>query len=751
MALLVSCVTGVSAPAAAQVFQPFSQRYSTVTNGELVMLSNTSLTCSAPVNGSCVSGSGARNDSLSMVYAKLPADTADATILNSSSSDLTPAHLPAGAQVVKAQLYWGGLVADAAGAPSPVPSGSPVRLARPGAQYQTVNPQGCVVSPTSSIWGQAAHHLYQCSADVTAAVQAGGTGSYRVANVPLQQGIVNRFGGWALVLVIRDPSKPLRNFTINDGLAAIATTGTNPVNQVSLTVSGFRTPLAGPVTAQVGWLAFDGDAAAADGFTFQGQGSSTINLSDACNPLNDVFNSTICTLGVPVATRSIANGNGSNTLGFDADILQLPNAGNANLRNGATSATLTARTTSEGYGIAVLTTAIDVYQPSIDGSSAKQQQNLTSPGLPAGQALPGDQIRYTVMLNNVGQDLAENVVITDLIPAGTEYVPGSLQVTAGADPGPRTDPSGDDQAEFSGGSAVFRVGAGATATSGGRLRCTACAGSDPSSATVAFVVQVRADAAPASVITNAARVRFTGASSGEQFDEQTNQVQLRIQAPPRLTLAKLISGRALASDQFTVAISDGGPSATSSGTATSVTTAAFTATAGTTYTLSETGAGTPPANLGSYNSSYSCVNGEGGTTQVPPGNGTSLQVTPVNGDDITCTFTNTPRRADLSITKTNSVTEVVSGTTTTYQIVVANAGPEAANNAVVRDPPASGLADCVLATPACTAGGTAGTACPVVGTGAGQLSIANLQGTGVVLPALPAGGTLTLRVTCTIQ
>ena len=76
-------------PAAAQVFQPFAQRYSTVANGDLVMLSNTSQTCQSPVGGSCVSGSGAKNDALVMLNTKLPADAADPTIFNSSSSDLT--------------------------------------------------------------------------------------------------------------------------------------------------------------------------------------------------------------------------------------------------------------------------------------------------------------------------------------------------------------------------------------------------------------------------------------------------------------------------------------------------------------------------------------------------------------------------------------------------------------------------------------------------------------------------------------
>lgn len=728
----------------AQVFQPFQPRYSGVLNGDLVMLSNTSVTCAAPGNGSCPAVAN-RNDPLMMVNSKLASDAADASIVNSSSADLS---LPAGAQVVKAELYWGGLIDDVNGGASPNPALTPVRLARPGAGYQSITPQGCDLSPALTIWRTPVHHLYACRADVTSLVQAPGT--YRVANVPLQVNALNRFGGWTLVLVVRNPASPMRRFTINDGLAAIATTGANPVRAVSVDIGGFRTPLAGPVTAQLGWLAFDGDLAAADGFTFRGEGSSTVDLSDTCNPVGDVFNSTICNFGAPVATRSIVNGNALNTLGFDADLLQLPNPGNANLRNGATSARLTARTTSEGYGIAMLAMAVDVYQPAFDASASKVQANLSHPALPAGQALPGDRIRYTVTLANVGQDNAQGVVIRDAIPAGTDYEPGSLEILVGANPGAKTDVPGDDQGERAGGQVVFRVGTGANATQGGIVRCASCQGSEPSQITVTFVVKVKDDSVPGTVIRNSAQLQFVGMSSGETFNESSNETVLRLQAPPKLTLRKIINGRALASDQFTIAIGPNGPSATSSGSQTGLTTTTFTASPGVTYTLAESGAGTPAASLANYHTSYSCVNVEGGTTDVPPGTSASFTVTPANGDDITCTFTNTRKTADLSITKTNTpgsgandqTTDTVTlGATTSYRIVVRNNGPDPADRAILRDPATPNL-HCSTVTCDATTGGAA---CPAT------LNMATLQGAGAVIPALPANSSLTLTVGCNVR
>ena len=96
--------------------------------------------------------------------------------------------------------------------------------------------------------------------------------------------------------------------------------------------------------------------------------------------------------------------------------------------------------------------------------------------------------------------------------------------------------------------------------------------------------------------------------------------------------------------------------------------------------------------------------------------------------------------ANVSITKTNSVSAVTSGQTTTYSIVVNNAGPSAANGALLKDPAVTGLA---CTSVACTA--TSGSAvCPAPG----GVTLPLLQGSGVVLSSLPANSSLTFQVTC---
>lgn len=109
------------------------------------------------------------------------------------------------------------------------------------------------------------------------------------------------------------------------------------------------------------------------------------------------------------------------------------------------------------------------------------------------------------------------------------------------------------------------------------------------------------------------------------------------------------------------------------------------------------------------------------------------------GYSISCALINAPlRMADVSVTKSNAADGVVSGVPTQYRIVVRNAGPDAADDVVVRDPAVAGLT--------CTAVGcddiSGGAICPA-------LSVAQLQSaSGVRIPALPAGGSLTLTLTC---
>jgi uncharacterized repeat protein (TIGR01451 family) len=93
---------------------------------------------------------------------------------------------------------------------------------------------------------------------------------------------------------------------------------------------------------------------------------------------------------------------------------------------------------------------------------------------------------------------------------------------------------------------------------------------------------------------------------------------------------------------------------------------------------------------------------------------------------------------NLSITKTNTVTSLVAGSTTSYSITITNTGPSTVNNALFRDTPSAGL---VCTSISCVPTGAA--LCPLPA----NLTIANMTGPGIQIPSLPAPPTSAVRFT----
>jgi large repetitive protein len=99
------------------------------------------------------------------------------------------------------------------------------------------------------------------------------------------------------------------------------------------------------------------------------------------------------------------------------------------------------------------------------------------------------------------------------------------------------------------------------------------------------------------------------------------------------------------------------------------------------------------------------------------------------------------RVALLSISKTNGVSSVVAGETTTYTIVASNDGPSSADNAVVRDLPSAGLS--CITDPICVPAG--GAVCPAA------LSVATFTaGGGLFIPTFPPVSSVTFMLSCSV-
>ena len=349
-----------------------------------------------------------------------------------------------------------------------------------------------------------ASDLYQAFHDVTAIVNERGAGSYRVANVQLGTGKSSggQLGGWSLVVVYGNADAPSRNLTVFDGFRFVGQGQT-----LTIPLSGFLTPPIGDVRSVVGIVAYEGDL----GSTGDVARLNGVVLSDPVNPANNTFNSTISGGGAIATAR---NPNYRNTLGFDADLFTAPPGA---LGNGQTSANVGLTTTLDVYAPGVVTMATDLYAPKI----------VPTKSVDLATADLGDELTYTVGMENTGQDGAANFVVSDPIPANTSYVPGSLEILTGPNAGVQTDAPGDDQAEFdtTNNRVVFRLGTGANATTGGLL-------APNTASTVSFRVSVNTTGVPlGATVENQAQASFTAQTTGA--------VDPGVETPPAVTAVRV--------------------------------------------------------------------------------------------------------------------------------------------------------------------------------------------------------------------
>lgn len=539
-ALALSCI----APAnASSVIRSFTPRFSVTARGDLLVIGNTLMTCQDAV-AACAgvragSGAGAALNNNTYWMQWVNEDGVTASPQNSSSATL---NIPSGSTVLFAALYWGAdtsagnTVGTQFGVAAPSPGArNVVQFATPASGYAATT---AAVTPTPDIDGTRYSHV----ANVTSRVQAGGSGTYRVAGLQAGRG-GDRYGGWTLVVVISNPTLPPRNMVVFDGFAVINST---PPTQVTTSVSGFRTPASGTVNSRVGFIAYEGDLGnSGDQFVL-----NSTNLSDAVNPASNVFNSTISAAGANLIGKAP---NYANQLGFDADFITATNV----LPNNATSASLTFTTASsngETYFPAAILFSTVVFEPVVTSNLVKSVADLNG-----GSVGAGDILEYTVAYANTGNDGALQTVLTDAIPANTTYVANSLVIAAGPNAGNKTDAVGDDQAEFDAGNnrVVFRLGTGATGTAGGTLAAGV-------SGSLRFRVQVNAAAPQNANIANVARIAFVSESLGESVNGDSNVVTVVVSSQADLSITKTNNATQVvagAPTTYVLTINNAGPAA----------------------------------------------------------------------------------------------------------------------------------------------------------------------------------------------
>ena len=631
--------SGPPEPTDATSIVAFAPAFSANDNGSIAIFGNNLMVCPTGVTdcaGARAGTNSKNNNSFAMVH--LDVDGAAFPTYSSSSADVT---LPPDAVVRWAGLYWGARLGAGAGGVAAIGDGRQMKLRGPGdAAYTVIGGPAFAVrqfGPTAT-----ADKAYQSFANVTGFVHGRGPGTYFGADVSAATG-EDRYSGWSLVVVYRSPSLPLRNLTVNDGLADV---GQN--DPQTITISGFTTPTTGQVNARIGLVAYEGDNGSSGDRAILAGTLLATKLSQGTN----FFNGANDDNGTLVTNRNPAD---RNMLGFDIKNFDGPGI----LANGVTSAKIDLASTSERYFPGVVTTAIDVFAPDFSPST-KTVANLTG-GDPA---RVGDRLRYTVTFVNGGQDPAVNTSISDALPPGATYVANSF-----------TSPSGLVGGYDANTNAVVVASSGTFGLN--------------ASKTFSFDVDIGPDAAGADM-SNQATITYDGATlptlKGLTF--ATRAATMPVVSTANLSITKVnspdpvVAGRALTS---TITATNDGPSAAADVVVTDELPPGI-------GTVTATPSQGPPCTVTA--SDVSCPVGTlapGATVTVPvqaavPPDSTAATLTDIarvasptadpNPDDNTASSSvDVTRNADLSVTKAVSPATVSPGQPLTYTITAVNNGP----------------------------------------------------------------------------
>jgi uncharacterized repeat protein (TIGR01451 family)/MYXO-CTERM domain-containing protein len=374
--------------------------------------------------------------------------TANASITPTAARTSATLVVPPGATITYARLYWAALKDGAA------PDTS-ATLDWLGGPQQTITADTTWVVP----YGFATHptwNYYQSSGDATDFVAAWGAGDFRVSDVealPLANQDVDRaFSAWTLVVFYENPGDELRNLALFDSFTPIDP-GMPGEGSAQVTLNGFLVPQG--FSARMSAFTYEGDAPyTGDHFTLNGK-----QLADAQNPADNFFNSSRTYEGTPVSGVSDVpqlSGAPGSMAGYDLDTVDVTGL----LNPGDTSAVVGADSTYDIFFLGGFVTSVISLSPDFHGMTK------TVVDLDGGAVLPGDVLEYTIAGINSGNDTAVSTVITDVLPAGLGFVPGSIKIAQGGNAGTKTDAPGDDEGEYDAATRTitWRVGAGTTGT-----------------------------------------------------------------------------------------------------------------------------------------------------------------------------------------------------------------------------------------------------------------------------------------------
>lgn len=404
---------------------PFLQRYSDVKKGGITFSGNTLGLSKAPnQNAPGTEGSIGAFISLNnaLQVGTFPAGTTLDYTQNGSRANLS---LPAGSAVLYAELIWGGLFRSTVNNISALTNNS-VTFTTPQGVF-TVAPDPVTAQNFNIPVDNITIGFYVRTANVTSLVQAALSGSYAVQGVPaLIEALDSRtsetnHAGWTLAVVYENSAYPLRSLTLWSGGTVVSP----QAGSTTITVSNFLTPEVLPVSGRIFVSAQEGDAVlTGDQMLFGRTVADLSNLSGPNNPQTNFFasqinndNGTLDTSGT-FGTRNANPAAGTNTSacrqGWDVTSVDVSNQ----LDVSQSSAVIRFTSSGDLYVPNALALQVDSKGADIEISKAADKT----------YADIGEEITYTLNLENTGTVSALNVTLNDMLPPETALVAGSVTV-----------------------------------------------------------------------------------------------------------------------------------------------------------------------------------------------------------------------------------------------------------------------------------------------------------------------------------
>jgi uncharacterized repeat protein (TIGR01451 family) len=352
----------------------------------------------------------------------------------------------------------------------------------------------------------------------------------------------------------------------------------------------------------------------------------------------------------------------------------------------------------------------------------------------------GDTLTYSINTRNDGGSRANQSTITDTLPAGTTYVPGSLRSVTGSTTTKPTDAAGDDIGEYVSGSRTMnlRVGTGATGSAGGSL-------APGESQTLTYQVVVGSSIAN-TTLDNDATATYTEVVTNTSPTSTSNTASMTVNPAADLSVTAALAGSAVVAGQvagYTITAGNAGPN-----TATTVVLTATVPSGLTGVTATSTG-GTCSVSGTKATCTYPALASAATRTMTVTGNvpsgetpGTSYTVGAAitsatyetNQSDNSASVSNSVNgSADLAVAMTYSPAAPAGGDTITYTVTVRNDGPSTARTIVLSDPIPIGSTNAQATIP----GGT----CATTTTGTIECALASLA----------SGATVVATITMTLS